>query len=92
MGIYTPKVSRVNPAITSNIFVSFNGCVNAARDTGRGDGGKRDRIVKLAMVRRNKMTKAPARIAHANPTSGINCCIIIGKITPPTLDPVDIRP
>lgn len=92
MGMYIPNVSSVNPAATSSIFLSRNGCVNALGDSGRGDGVKRARIVKLAMISRNRITNAPARIAHPNPTSGINRCSMMGKMTPPILDPLDIMP
>lgn len=44
-------------------------------------------IVKLAIVARTSTTKAQVRIAHPKPICSISFRTMIGKMTPPKLDP-----
>ena len=71
---------------------SFRGRMNSMRTRGRGLGVNLDLTVKLAMISMPSMRKAQALIVHGNPTFGIRCETMMGKITPPRDDPDAIIP
>lgn len=48
--------------------------------------------VKLAMMRRKRMRNAEIRIVQGKPTDLIKCVSMMGKMTPPKLDPVEQMP
>jgi hypothetical protein len=92
IGTKTPKVRRRNPMMTSTIFTSRNGWTRASLESDVGDGGSRERMVRLARINSKNIRNAAVRIAHAYPTSTIILSIMMGKITPPMLDPLATMP
>lgn len=56
------------------------------------ESGKRVRMVRHETVRQPKMTNPTMRTAHGNPTAGMSCSRMIGKITPPLALPPVVRP
>lgn len=87
-----PKVTRKNPLIRKRLFGSRKG----ARWSCFIDALLWDTTlcltVKLAMIKRNKMRNAEIRIVHGKPTWPIKCVSMMGKMTPPRLDPVEQMP
>jgi len=66
----------------------------AKRPTGifLGTGFTRGRTVKIAMICSPRMTKAPVLMAQGYPTLEIMRLIMMGKMTPPTDEPVTMIP
>lgn len=75
-----------------NDGISLKDAMKSALVIGRGCGGSRCLIVRLASDRRPRMRKEEMRIAQAKLISRISRVTIIGKITPPMLEPVAIMP
>ena len=71
---------------------SFNGDTNAITLNGLLDGSILDRTAKFANNSKVKMRNAQMRIAQPNPTSGIKCMSMMGKMTPPNEDPAVVSP
>lgn len=51
-----------------------------------------DLRVRMEMDSKNRIRNAQIRIAHANPTSEITCDTMMGRMTPPRLDPAAVTP
>lgn len=88
MGMKTPNVRTKKPALMSMSLRSRNGLARVSREIGFGFGGCRDATVKFAMVRSPNIRNAAERIAHGKPTWGIRRLIMIGRMTPPRLEPL----
>ena len=80
------------PAISSIVFDSWKGRIKDSLDNFRGFGGRRDRTVRLATIRRKRIMSAQILMVHGNPRILISLLIMIGKMTPPILEPEDTIP
>lgn len=85
-------MKRKQPASVNEKVGSLKGVPNSARVKVVGCSGARALAVKTAIESRNKIMKAATRIAHPNPTLLRRRDIMIGKMTPPTLDPDIVIP
>jgi hypothetical protein len=92
MGINTPNVKHINPSTRSTIFASRKGLTKLSRHIFLPVLVPRARTVRFAIPSNTSITNAPIRIVHAYPTLPINPLTIIGKTTPPILDPVETIP
>lgn len=87
-----PQKKQNAPASVNANFNSANGRRKLKISKGLGRCGSLDLIVTLAITSMKRMRKAQILIAHGNPTSGIKRVTIIGKMTPPRLDPDAVIP
>ena len=87
-----PQKKQNAPASVSANFNSASGRTKLKISNGLGRCGSLDLRVILAIPNMNKMRKAQMRIAQGNPTSGISLVTMIGKMTPPRLEPAAVTP
>jgi hypothetical protein len=71
---------------------SVNGINRSFGLPGLGLGGRRARTVTLATARRPRMMNAEVCMVHAKPISDRSLLIMMGKTTPPKLDPLATMP
>lgn len=74
------KTSKLN-------FSSVNGFTKSITRTGFGNGGMRLLISRFAKISNTNIMNAQIRIVHGKPTSFTSRDTMIGKITPPRLEP-----
>ena len=72
--------------------VCFNGRMNSITSIFCGLGLSLDFTVRFVIISIPRMTNAQMRIVHGKPTSLISLGTMIGKITPPRLDPEAMMP
>jgi hypothetical protein len=79
------KTSRLN-------FSSVRGCTKSIMRTGLGKGGMRDRMSRLAKISSPRIMKAQIRIVQGKPTSLTSFVTMMGKMTPPSEEPLAAMP
>lgn len=87
-----PQKKQKAPASVSANLSSANGLTKFRISNGLGRCGNLDFSVRLAIPNMNKMRKAQILMAQGNPTLGISWVTMIGKMTPPRLDPEAVTP
>lgn len=87
-----PQKKQKAPASVSENFSSANGRRKLRISKGLGRCGSLDLRVTLAIPNMKRMRNAQIRIAQGKPTSGIRRVTMMGKITPPRLDPEAVTP
>lgn len=92
IGIKSPMKNMNEEAVTMTNFLSLKGSTKTFNSNALGLGGRREEIVRAAMIMRPRMRKAMIRIVHAKPTSGMRCEAMIGKMMPPKPEPAAIIP
>ena len=88
----TPKVNRTNPETRNNIFTSLYGRIKASLSICCFIGGILDLTVRQVTTSNLRIRKAAMRIAHPKPTRVMSRSTMMGKITPPALDPEAMIP
>lgn len=92
MGTNDPNANKMLPKEVSEKAILLKGIKYSLTENGLGFRGILDLTVRLHVVSTTKISSAVARMAHGKPTLSINLLIMIGKITPPALDPVATIP
>lgn len=87
-----PQKKQNAPASVSANFSSAKGRKKLNISNGLGRCGNLDLRVKFAIISMKRIRKAQILIAHENPTSGISRVTMMGKMTPPRLDPAAVTP
>lgn len=87
-----PQKKQKEAATVNENLRSLSGLTKLIGSTGFLVCVNRDRKTRLDIPSINRIRKAQILIAQGNPTSGMRCDTMIGKITPPKLDPEAITP
>lgn len=87
-----PQKKQKDAATVTANLISLSGFTKFMILTGFLVWVSLDFSVRLAMASMNKMRNAQILIAHGKPTWGIRWDTMIGKITPPRLDPEAVTP
>lgn len=87
-----PQKKQKAPASVSANLSSANGLTKFIISNGFGRCGNLDFSVRLAIPNMNKMRNAQILIAQGNPTLGMSWMTMMGKMTPPRLDPEAVTP
>lgn len=87
-----PQKKQKHPATVTTNLGSLRGLMKFMIETSFFLCVNLDFSVRFEMPNMKRMRKAQIRIAHANPTCGIKCETMMGKITPPRLDPEAMMP
>src|SRR2546421_12750691 len=92
MGRKRPMKKRNAEKVVTENVISFNGVMKCSKSKGRGFGGRRDLTVRFAKTSSARIKNAEMRIAQPNPTSLFKWLTMMGRITPPRLDPAAVIP
>lgn len=92
MGTNDPNANKMLPKDVSEKAILLKGIKYSLTENGLGFRGILDLTVRLVVVSTTKISSAVARMAHGKPILSINRLTMIGKITPPALDPVATIP
>lgn len=92
IGTNDPNANKMLPKDVSEKAILLKGMRYSLAENGLGFGGILDLTVRLVVVSTTKISSDVARIAHGKPMSSINLLTMIGKTTPPALDPVATIP
>lgn len=87
-----PKYTNRPPIVRSTKAGSFRASMKSLSERGFRDGGMRDLMNMFATTSNPSIMKATARIVQPNPICGISFVTMMGRMTPPRLDPVTMIP
>lgn len=87
-----PKKNMKFAIVMSKNGISSNGERKTLNEKSRLWGGMRASMSTLETIRRPRIRNAAILMAHPNPTIGTSRATMMGKMTPPTLDPAAVMP
>lgn len=91
-GINSPRKTKKAAKDNATKAGSRKGLTKSVMEKGRGEGGRRERTVRLEIVRRPRMMKPQTRMVHGKPIFGIRFWTKMGNMTPPREEPEAIIP
>ncbi len=92
IGMNMPHQKKKMPRLRKTKVGSLNGRTYARYSNDFLLGGKRDVTVKLPKTVSNRIKKAQILRVQPNPTCGMSCVTMAGKITPPSDEAPMIKP